>query len=160
MNKSVSDSLPIVMFQTGFLFDGVLGVVPSSAYYYSEKGNFIAGPVGRTKQHCTIVYGIMPLAAESREAFYGAIDSFRTDILSRGVDQSSGLRVDRAIAWDASPASIANGEENYKCVVLKLKTSNSEDDSFYTQMRRNIYSVHHIVLLFASLPKLFLVAWS
>jgi hypothetical protein len=131
MDKSVSDNLPIVVFQTGFRLDGVLGTVPPSAYYYSERGSFIAGPVVQTKQHCTIVYGMMPMAAESREAFYGAIDSFRTDLLSRGIDPSIGLRVDCAMAWDAFPASIANGEERYKCVVLKLKATDSEADSFY-----------------------------
>ena len=140
LGKDVLKHLPIVGLKTCINLSPVLSDFPSELFYYSGNSNFINGPVGLTKQHCTCVWGLMPLAVKTRDVFYGHVIGSQMEILSQGVGIGDGLYVDHAVAWDPPPH---HEGEDYRCIVLKLGGTTNEA-GFYGQMRKKLYETYPV----------------
>lgn len=136
--REIDDKLAIVKAKTRLLLDFVTKFVDPSYFYFAEKqhrngagSRWKAGYVG-DRQHISIQTGLYPTNFDSKESFYLFIDT-----LVGNAWPLDDLVVDEAVAWDPPPGCVANGDLDYRCVVLKLKKSPKIQD-LRNRIRANI----------------------
>jgi hypothetical protein len=133
LDPSIANNLPIVKARPQILRQGSVDtledvqmfVPPGFCYNACERkpnvpglSRFKCGLVLQKDSHVTIKYGMFPSDFDTKEVYRNAID----ELIERCGD-ITGFTVQEAVAWTPPPGAIESGDDNYRCVVLKLAAS-------------------------------------